>query len=97
MPDDFLTNFEIYRLELDNYCSITNMNYDKENLVMAFFLITKVLVARVLLQPNNYAGVKSKSENLHKNLKFVASGVQGFLRMYFEEILPIAGNSKKLQ
>jgi len=74
MPNDFLTDYEISRLELDSYGSLTHMNLQREQMLLGFFLLSKVLVGRVLLQPEKHSGLMVKfQETAKRNLKMIAT------------------------
>jgi len=89
MPDDFLTQFEMSRLEIDPYGSIVNVSVKRKALIIAFFLFTKNLVARIFLQPDKYANIsKFKKEHINKNLKIIGTAVQTILKGYFDRLLP---------
>lgn len=45
VPHGFLTSFEMSRLNIDSYGSLQQQNQEKEQMIVAFFLLTKVLVA----------------------------------------------------
>jgi hypothetical protein len=49
VPDNLLTHFEMNRVELDNYGAFVNMEYNRENMIVIYFLFTKILIARILL------------------------------------------------
>ncbi len=90
MPNNFLSNFELSRLEIDEYGSIWNMNTQKQNMIIAFFLLSKILVGKILLQPDLYAGIRTdmSSNNLKKNLKILATFIQEIVRDYFMAKIP---------
>ena len=58
MPEEnFLTEYEISRLGLDNYGALpTKMTLGKEHMMIGFFLITKILIGLILLQQEVFSG-----------------------------------------
>jgi hypothetical protein len=94
VPDGTLTSFEMSRLNIDTYGSVYSQTPDKEQMMVAFFLITKVLVAQVLLQADLYAGLRTEgNDNIKRNLKVIASTIQSLLLDYFSSRLSITNNS----
>jgi hypothetical protein len=74
IPDGSLSSYEMSRIETDPYGALTNMNLKRENMIVGFFLLTRVLIGKILLQPDIYAGLKMIGiENVKKNLKLLAS------------------------
>eukprot|EP00347_Sterkiella_histriomuscorum_P020632 403337058 len=56
IPKTLLTNFELSRVKIDQYGSLDEMSVDKQNMIIAFFLFTKILVTQILLQADLHAG-----------------------------------------
>lgn len=84
IPNNSLTQFEMSRLEFDNYGALKEMNLDRQNMMIAFFLFTKVLIAKIMLQPETYSGMKMQATpNVKKNLKLIASVIHSLTKNYF--------------
>lgn len=51
MPDNFLSEYEITRVDLDNYGALPQkVQPGQEHMLLGFYLISKVLIGLVLLQ-----------------------------------------------
>eukprot|EP00347_Sterkiella_histriomuscorum_P020380 403338026 len=88
IPKTLLTNFELSRVKIDQYGSLDEMSVDKQNMIIAFFLFTKILVTQILLQADLHAGVRSdKNSNLFKNLKVLATFIQEIVFDHFSSRL----------
>ena len=73
VPDDFLTKFEIHRVNLTNYGALKNATKEQKQMIIGFFLIGKALVINVLLNPQSLAQNITLKEKAVKNLKIIAS------------------------
>ena len=59
---------------MDRYGSIINIDPTRKALIVAYFLIGKILVGKILLQPEKYAGIKATGTHLVKeNMKFIGA------------------------
>ena len=84
VPHGFLTNFEMSRLTIDTYGSLFQQNQEKEQMIVAFFLFSKILVAQILMQSDIYAGMKTEGNpSIKSNLKVIASFIQNLILDYF--------------
>ena len=53
VPDNFLTYFELNRLDTNEYGCLMNPTMDHVKMITSFYLIGKILVGRILLQPSS--------------------------------------------
>jgi len=64
VPDNFLTPYELNRIDLDNYSAIVDLDQVQRQMIAAIYLFGKMLVSKVLLVPE-----KASSSSDEKNEK----------------------------
>jgi hypothetical protein len=52
VPDNFLTEFELNRIHTDSYGAIVRLEPDQIKMISCMYLLGKVLIAKILLNPN---------------------------------------------
>lgn len=51
IPDNFATTYELERVNLDQYGAFTKLDHNQRRMFFGIYLIIKILVAKVLLNP----------------------------------------------
>ena len=54
IPEKYFVPYEKSRLEFDKFGSLRNQNDEKRAMMLAFFLITRILISKFLLRPFDY-------------------------------------------
>jgi hypothetical protein len=54
IPEKYFSSYEKSRLEFDKFGSLRNQDDEKRGMMIAFFIITRILVAKFLLSPEEY-------------------------------------------
>ena len=75
MPDNFLTEFELNRLQLDDYGALFHPDEDQSKMILGFYIMGKILTARILMQPDKLGFQMDFNEKMRKNFKILASMV----------------------
>ncbi|CDW80428.1 UNKNOWN [Stylonychia lemnae] len=84
VPKKYLSNFEQSRLKIDSYGAMQEQSFDQQSLMVGFFLFTKILVGQLLLQADQYVGIRTdKNQLLKKNLQVLATFIQEIVADYF--------------
>lgn len=81
IPNNFLTTFEIHRVNISKYGSLENPTHEMKQMIIGFFILGIVLVGKICLHPEDI-GMKIKiNEQTKKNFKIIASIIwQAFLK-----------------
>ena len=83
-PDNFLTEFELNRVRLDKYGAFIDMKDPHVKMLMCFYLVQKVLVAKVLLKPK---ALNLECNEIQKNnFKLVASIIHHTFMEYLMQL-----------
>ena len=51
VPDNFLTPYEMNRVDLDNYSAFVNLDFKQKQMIATMYLFGKILVSKVLIVP----------------------------------------------
>ena len=97
MPDNFLTSFEMARLNIDNYGSISQLTDGQKMMIIGMFMFGKVLVAMILLQPELHSGLRSNFNlTLKTNMRIIATILHQLMTAVIEEYTDIVMQSKEM-
>lgn len=77
VPYDFLTEFELDVLDFDSSDSLENFGQRQKLLLIASFIISQMLIDRILLQPQNNGFNTQIPKTAMVNLKVLAALLHG--------------------
>ncbi|CAI2372786.1 unnamed protein product [Moneuplotes crassus] len=95
LPDDFFSMFERKRLSLNERGILSSASSAQECLIIGGFLLVRILLAKILLDPSSIVMIKLKKKQI-RNFQIVSSVVYYLVLDYFKELLPI-DKMKKLR
>jgi hypothetical protein len=73
IPDNFLTEFEMIRIPSDSYGNMGNIDQTHIKLISSMFVIGKVLLVKILMNPTKMGIPVKFSEKALLNFKILAS------------------------
>ena len=73
IPDGFLTEFEMNRIPSDNYGTMGNIEQVHIKLISSMFVIGKVLIVKILMNPSKMGIPVKFTDKLILNFKIIAS------------------------
>ena len=92
IPNNFLTLFELHRLNLNKYGSLQKPTYEVKQMLIGFFLIGKILCGSILMNPKQIGVGVAVSKTWEINLKIIASiiwqAALKYLKTYVKSIDP---------
>lgn len=73
IPDGFLTEFELSRIQTDTYGRMGYLNQDQVKMLASMFLLGKVLAVKILMSPAKLGVTLHLSEQALLNFKLLTS------------------------
>ncbi len=73
IPDNFLTEFEMLRIPSDSYGNMGDLNQTHIKMISSMFVIGKVLLVKILMNPTKMGIPVKFSEKSLLNFKILAS------------------------
>jgi hypothetical protein len=73
IPDNFLTIFELNRLQTDPYGALLNPDDEQVKMILGFYIIGKILIGKILLKPESLGLNIQMSSKVLGNFKILAS------------------------
>ena len=94
LPQNFLTQFELDRLEFDSNGKIIKMNPEKRKMIIGFFLVYYIMLSKVLTKPWRFD--KSIPETFKRRLllRMIGSIIFIFFMNYFKKNVSFIGETQ---
>lgn len=94
LPQNFMTQFELDRLEFDSNGKIIKMDVEKRKLIIGFFLVFYIMLSKVLTKPWRFD--KSIAETFKRRLllRTIGSIIFLFFMNYYKKHVPFIGETQ---
>ncbi|OMJ81701.1 hypothetical protein SteCoe_17751 [Stentor coeruleus] len=86
IPRNFLSPFEISRLEFNEFGGLVNQTDDKKRMMLCFFVISKIIIGEICLKPIEAGIPITKDSKTVMNLKMIGSILQNCVLLNYIKV-----------
>lgn len=94
LPQNFLSSFEVKRLEFLSNGSVCNFNRQRRRLLLGSFVVFYILIAKVLTKPWTFDSSFKETNQRRLFLRIVGSILYYFAVDFFKKDVPVVGNNQ---